>query len=332
MPSDSAMTVTHPRTEAAPVVRRIALLCALAALSALAFLTLGVPKGALEFALKFRAEKLVGLILVAFAIAASTQLFHTATRNRILTPAIMGFDALYLMIQTSLVYGLGAIATLSIPIIPKFFFEVVAMMSFSTGLFLWLFTTRGRDLHLLILVGIIFGTLFRSLSGFVARMIDPNEFVVVQSSMFASFNTIDSSLLGIGVFLCAICVPVLWIMRHQFDILALGRETAINLGLHYRRVMFISFALIGLLVSVSTALVGPVTFFGLLVTHLAYLILPGARFAPTMFASLLIAIITLVGGQAIYEHVLNLKGTLSVVIELAGGLVFLFLLLRGVKK
>ncbi|MBW6416318.1 iron chelate uptake ABC transporter family permease subunit [Celeribacter sp. PS-C1] len=331
MPSDSAAFLPFP-AQRRMQVKPLVLLALLAVIAVGLFLTLGVPAGAWEFALSFRAGKLAGLILVAFAIATSTQLFHAATRNQILTPSIMGFDALYLMIQTSLVFGMGAMATLDIDPVVKFTAEVLVMMGFSTALFLWLFTARSRDLHLLVLVGIIFGTLFRSLSNFISRMIDPNEFVVVQGAMFARFNAVNIDLLWISIGLTALTLPVLWHMRHQFDVLALGRETAIGLGLRYRRVMFAAFGMIGLLVSVSTALVGPVTFFGLLVVHLAYRILPGARFAPTLLASSLIAIITLVGGQAIYEHVLGLQGTLSVVIDALGGITFLYLLLKGVRR
>ncbi len=333
MPSDSALphsTVFKPRLS--QQTKRLTMLALLAILAIVLFLTLGVPSGAWEFALSFRAGKLAGLILVAFAIATSTQLFHAATRNQILTPAIMGFDALYMMIQTLLVFGLGSMAMLDIDPMTKFAAETFVMMAFSTGLFLWLFTAKSRDLHLLVLVGIIFGTLFRSLSNFIARMIDPNEFVVVQGAMFARFNSVNTDLLWVAIALTALTLPVLWHMRHQFDVLALGRETAIGLGLHYRRVMLVAFAMIGLLVSVSTALVGPVTFFGLLVVHLAYRLLPGARFAPTLLASSLVAIVTLVGGQAIYEHVLGLQGTLSVVIDALGGITFLYLLLKGVRR
>ena len=163
MPSDSVAPVALLQIELDPkrkIPSRLLILGALALLASVLFLTLGVPAGAWDFAVSFRAGKLAALVLVAFAIATSTQLFHVTTRNQILTPAIMGFDALYLMLQTGLVFFLGAMATQDIDPVVKFSLEVVTMMVFSTGLFLWLFTARARDLHLLVLVGIIFGTLF----------------------------------------------------------------------------------------------------------------------------------------------------------------------------
>lgn len=332
MSHDSMPLTLHLPPRLSVTQKRLMCLAVLAGIAVVMFMTLGVPAGAWGFALSFRIGKLVALALVAFAIAASTQLFHVATRNQILTPSIMGFDSLYMMIQSGLVFGLGASTTLGLDPVLKFSAEVAAMMVFSTGLFLWLFSARAQDLHLLVLVGIIFGALFRSLSTFISRMIDPNDFVVIQGAMFARFNAVNIELLWISLTLCAATLPVLWSLRHQLDVLALGRDVAINLGLRYRRVMFITFAIIGLYVSVSTALVGPVTFFGLLVTHLAYRLLPNARFGPLLFANTLIALITLVGGQAIFEHVLEFQGSLSIVIDLLGGVMFLFLLFKGARR
>ncbi|MDY6859855.1 MAG: iron chelate uptake ABC transporter family permease subunit [Pseudomonadota bacterium] len=293
------------------------------------FLLLGVPAGAWEFALAFRGFKLLALVLVAYAVSTSTILFHTVTRNQILTPSIMGFDALYLLIQTLLVFLLGGWGMLQLDGIGKFGAEVACMMLFSTMLFLWLFNRNSRNLHLMILVGIIFGILFRSLAGFAARLIDPNDFVVVQGAQFATFNAVNTDLLWISLALCGGTMPLVWRLRHALDVLTLGRDPAINLGLPYHGLVLAVLAIVALLVSVSTALVGPVSFFGLLVAHLAYMTMPRGGHGATLIAGALIAMLVLIGGQAVFEHVLGLKSALSIVIDFIGGLVFLFLLLRG---
>ena len=59
-------------------------------------MTLGA-NGQWDFVLPFRGGKLAVMLLVAYAVAVSSVLFQTVTHNRILTPAIMGFDALYLL-------------------------------------------------------------------------------------------------------------------------------------------------------------------------------------------------------------------------------------------
>ncbi len=306
----------------------LAVVATVAALSIIAFMTLGV-KGNWGFALPFRATKVAAMILVAYTIAVSTILFQTATANRILTPSIMGFDALYALIQTCFVFFIGS-ARLS-QINPQFLFvfEVAAMVLFSGLLYRKLFSGSLGSLHLMMLAGIVFGILFRSLSGFLQRIIDPNEFVVLQDRLFANFNTIDQNLLMIAAAIVAIVTLVGWRLLRSLDVLALGREPAINLGINHARIVTVILALVAILVSVSTALVGPVTFFGLLVASLAYQIVPSHRHLFILPAAVLLGVICLVGGQVILERMFAFDTALSIIIEFAGGLVFIFLLVRG---
>lgn len=291
------------------------------------FMTWGA-RGNWSFVLPFRGAKLAAMLLVGTAIAVSTVLFQTITNNRILTPSIMGFDALYGLIQTTLVFTLGAARVSTLDPRLMFVAECGIMILFSCLLYRWLFSGAMRSLHLLMLVGIIFGVLFRSLSGFLQRIIDPNEFIVLQDRLFASFNTVDAGLLGISALLVALALLLVFRLFSTFDVLALGRETAIGLGVDHRRVTTTILVVIAVLVSVSTALVGPVTFFGLLVASLAHRLMPVDRHRWILPAAALLAIIALVGGQLILERLLALDTALGVVIEFVGGLFFLFLLLR----
>lgn len=294
-------------------------------------MTLGA-RGSWSFVLPFRGTKVLGLVLVGTAVAISTVLFQTITANRILTPAIMGFDALYALIQTGLVFGFGSAVTSALD--PRLLFggEVAAMVVLSALLYRWLFSGRLGSLYLLVLVGIVFGTLFRSVSGLLQRLIDPNEFVVLQDRLFASFNRIEPSLLLVSlVVLCAVIAFVA--RRHaRLDVLGLGRASAIGLGIDHQREATLMLMVVSILVSVSTALVGPVTFFGLLVAHLAYLTTGSHRHAVLLPAASMFAILALLLGQMALERLFGFDTALSIVIEFVGGLVFLVLLVRGLRQ
>lgn len=315
--------------------RRVALVfgaLALAAVVAVAlFMTLGA-RGNWDFVLPFRGVKLAGLVLVATAIATSTVMFQTITGNRILTPTIMGFDALYMLIQTGLVFFLGAVRASALDPRLMFVVETGLMIVFAGLLYRWLFTATVRSLHLLLLVGIVFGVFFRSVSGFLQRIIDPTEFLILQDRLFASFNGIDRTLLLLAFVVVAGCCLAAWRMLPVLDVLALGREQAIALGIDHRRMVAATLVLVTLLVAVSTALVGPVAFFGLLVANLAYLVMPTARHAVLLPAAVLIAVIFLVGGQVVLERVFAFDTALSVVIEFVGGIVFILLVVRGAAR
>ena len=306
----------------------LALLGALAALSIVLFMTVNA-RGSWDFVLGFRGRKVWGMVLVAYAIAVSTVLFQTITGNRILTPAVMGFDALYQLIQTALVFLFGGFAFATLAPQLRFFVDAGAMVVLSTLLFRWLFSGQSRNLYLLVLAGIVFGVLFRSLSGLMQRLINPNDFAVLQDAMFASFSGIAPDLLVVATVTMAGATLLALPLLPRLDVLLLGREPAISLGVDHQRTVSLVLAVVAVLVSISTALVGPVLFFGLLVANLAYLIMPGFRHLHVLPAAVLLAVIALVGGQAVLEHVFGYDTALAIIIEFAGGLAFLFILLRG---
>lgn len=313
-----------------PVVRPlVAASCALA-LVCLCFLTIGA-RGDWGFVLAFRGEKLVALLVVATAVAWSTIVFQTVTGNRILTPSIMGFDALYVLIQTSLVFALGGVGFAALGQRLQFGIETALMLGAALTLFAILLR-RSDDLGRLVLTGIVVGILFRSLSSLLNRLIDPSEFAVVQAASFARFNAVNGDILWIAGIATTICVAVL--ARHcaRLDVIALGRETAIGLGVDHDREARRLMGLVAILVSVSTALVGPVVFFGLLVSALAHAFAGTWRHAVLLPLSALVSAIILVGSQTVFERVLSLETSVAVVIEGLGGLVFLGLVLKGASR
>lgn len=307
------------------------ILGALAIISIACFMTLGA-KGSWSFILPFRGRKLLALCLVAYSVAISTVLFQTVTNNRILTPSIMGFDALYVLIQTAIVFflGVGALGTLNPQ--AQFGVEVLVMVAFSGLLFRWLFLGEERSLTLLVLVGIVFGILFRSLSQFMQRLLDPNAFSVLQDTLFASFATVDTSLLLVATLIVMVVTVIAIRMLHTYDVLSLGRAHAINLGLDYKRTVIVILMLIAVLVAVSTALVGPITFFGLLVASLAHGLVGTSRHKYVLPAAALLAITFLVGGQTLLERVFSFDTALSIIIEFLGGIVFIYLILRRTAR
>ncbi|MFY0617492.1 iron chelate uptake ABC transporter family permease subunit [Shimia sp.] len=307
---------------------RSTLICAmLLALSCVLFMTLGA-KGNWDFVLWFRGRKLAALLIVGAAVSTATVLFQTISRNHILTPSIMGFDALYTLIVALAVFSLGAAGFNHIPSEFVFFVHIALLIGAALILFGTLLGQHRTDLMRMVLTGIIVGVLFRSLSSFIYRMIDPSEFATIQVSSYARFNYIDLNLLWISAGLTFVTLSLSWQMRRQLDVLGLGFEMATNLGEPVARRQKQALILVAILVAVSTALVGPVAFLGLLVVSIARLITPNETHAVLIPLSAMIAGIVLVAGQTILERVLGLSTPLAVVIDFVGGFVFLTLLLR----
>lgn len=312
-------------------VKRLSLLALLLALAMIAYMTIG-SRGNWDFVLAFRGAKLLAIIAVGVAVSTSTLLFQTIAQNRILTPSIMGFDALYVLIITLMVFFVGGQGMLSLGPYGLFTLNTLLLLLAAFLLFGTLIFEHGRDLTRMILTGVILGTLFRSLTSFATRMIDPNEYAHIQIASYASFNSFDMELLYIGIAIIIACLVFVWTIRHRLDVISLGYDVAINLGENVRAVQLLALAVIAILVSVSTALVGPVAFLGLLVVSIAHLVTPSPYHSTLLLSSALISCLILVGGQTLMERVLQMSTPLAVIIDFVGGLVFLLLLLQRLKK
>ncbi|MEZ9408269.1 iron chelate uptake ABC transporter family permease subunit [Vibrio lentus] len=281
-----------------------------------------------EFFLSLRLPKLLSIVLAAVAISASSLVFQTITNNRILTPSILGFDSLYMLVQTVLLFVFGGTSFWVIDAIANFSLSVTVMILFSFALFHFYFKSKRNNVFTLLLIGIVFGSVFSSLANFLAMLIDPNEFAVLQNVMFASFNNVKGELVYLSLIPLGLSLLGLWLLAPKLDVLWLGVDNATSLGVNTKRLTQITLVIVSVMVAVSTALVGPVLFFGLITVSLARQIFKSYQHRVLIIASSLLAVVLLVSGQWFIEKVMAFETTVSVIINLVGGLYFMFLLLR----
>jgi iron complex transport system permease protein len=285
-------------------------------------------RGPVLFILELRITKLLALLLVGAATGVATVLFQTVANNRLLTPGLVGFDALFVFLQTLLILTLGGVGYAQLPKGFGFVIETLVLLIAALALFQTLLRRSADDMMKMVLTGIILGTLLRGLAEMGQRLLDPSEFAMVQQTMFASFGAVDpgrltlSGIVFVGVFAAALR------LSPALDVAALGRQRARSLGLGYDRLIRQALGMLSVLIAVSTALVGPITFLGLLAASLAREVIPDHRHLIILPASALLGALILVTGQVLFERLLGLQSTLAVVVELFGGAAFLFLILR----
>ncbi len=311
--------------------RKIILLGIISIIVILLFIFIGVNKNNLSYVVPKRSLKVLTIGLTAGAIAFSSMIFQTITNNRILTPSVLGLDSLYMFIQTFVVFIFGSKNITVMNRNVNFIISVSVMVLFSMGLYKLLFKKEEKGVFFLLLTGLIFGTLFQSLSDFMQMVIDPNEFLIIQDKMFASFNNINTDILLISIIGILLIIAYAYDYFKVLDVLLLGKEQAINLGVPYNKVVKRMLIVISILVSISTALVGPITFLGLLAVNLTYEYIRTYKHKYLIITSVFISIIALVGGQFIVERLLNFGTPLSVIINFTGGIYFIHLLLKESK-
>jgi iron complex transport system permease protein len=288
--------------------------------------------GSFDYALPKRAIKVLAMVLTGVTIAYATVVFQTITHNRILTPSIMGLDSLYLLLQTLIIFFLGSGHMIIVNKQLNFLVSVAVMIVFALILYKLLFKKGGQQVYFLLLVGIIVGTFFSSISTFFQVLIDPNEFQIVQDRMFASFNNINSDLVWLAIVVVILVMIYAWRYLKYLDVLSLGREMAINLGVPYDKIVKQMLIIVAIFISISTALVGPITFFGLIVANLSYQFFKTYKHRTLISGAVVMSVIALVGGQWVVERVFTFSTTLSVIINFIGGVYFIYLLLKERKS
>lgn len=312
--------------------RIILILSILAIISIVLYLFYDINPEIIEFALSLRIPKLFAMMLAAICISISTYVFQTIVSNYLITPSLLGMNSLYLLVQTSIVFILGSGHYLFTNQYISFVLVLTIMSIISIFLYSYLFKKTDYNIVYILLIGTVISTLFSSMQQSMIRVMDPNEYDSLLNSLVASFSNIKSDLIVIGYILVAL---LLIFFRKDFknlDVMSLGKNISINLGVDYDRVSQRLLLVVSILIAISTALVGPVTFLGLIVVSISRNILNSYRYNILMTGSPLLGVVMLLFSQLIIEHIFTYSIPVSVFINIFGGLYFLYLLIKDKGK
>ena len=307
-------------------IRRSALLLCVCLLIAAAYVLIGLNAQNMGYHLPRRLHIILAMAIISLALSWSAASFQTITENHILTPSLIGLDSLYLLIQTSVVYFFGARRLTAMNNVGDFLLTVAIMVAAASLLNVFMFKGRKGNIHFLVLIGLVAGQLFRAMASFMQLRIDPDEFSVAQGKMFASFNNLNLSLTGVTMIAVGIAFALSFFDLHRLDVLTLGRDQAISLGVSHTRVVRRQLFAIAVMVSVATVLGGPVTFLSVLSVNAARSLFHTHKHFWVAVGSTLFSLACLLAGQFMVERVLNFNVPSNVIINLAGG-VYLFILL-----
>lgn len=275
-----------------------------------------------------RLDSLGVIAIVALCHSFATVSFHTVTGNRIITPSIMGFEALYTAVQTGAVYALGAAGIGVVTGTGPFLMQAALMVVLATLLYSWLLSRPYGSIHLMLLVGVVLGGGLAAMSTFMQRLLDPNTFDVLSARLFGNISNARSEYVVIAAPIVAVVCLVLWLRSRRMNVLALGSDAAVNLGLRHRRELMVTLLLVSVLMAMTTALVGPMTFLGFLVATLAYSMVETHDHRLVLPVAALGAYAVLTGAYFVLRHVFYAGGAVTVIIELVGGITFLIVVMR----
>ena len=310
--------------------RKLLILAAIVLLCAAGYMLVGVnfsnPK-LFAYAMKIRTPKLVVMLITAFSIGGASLVFQSIINNTIVTPCLLGMNSLYTLIHTTVVFCVGSGSVLAANANAAFAIDLVLMGITATLIYSYLFKKTKHNVLYVLLVGTVLTSFFSSVQSTMTRVMDPNEYDTLLTTLVASFSNVNAEII---LFALAVLAAVIFLLRRELallDVLTLGKEQAINLGVDYDRCIRRLLLGVTLAIAVATAMVGPISFLGLIIANLARQLLRTYRHTQLILGSALFGMIVLVGGQIIVEHVFTYAVPISVFITVGGGLYFLYLLL-----
>lgn len=277
---------------------------------------------------RLRAHALIAILLVGWCQGLATIAFQTIAGNRILTPSIMGFESLYRLIQTSVVFLFGAAGLAWIPAPLEYLVQAGLMVGFAALLFGSLLFTGRTDLHRTLLIGIVIGTGLGAGAAYLQRLLTPTEFDLLSARLIGNISNADPTSLLLAAPLALAAGIWLIKMSPNLDVLTLGPHIATGLGIEVRSVRMRALLLIAVLMAVSTSLVGPMSFLGFLIALATYEISGTHAHSRILPLGAIIGVVLLGGSYFILRHVFYAQGSVGVIIEAVGGTAFILHILR----
>ncbi|MEE0510648.1 MAG: iron chelate uptake ABC transporter family permease subunit [Peptococcaceae bacterium] len=306
---------------------KLAVLLALASVACVLYLLVDVDPAYYAYAFKLRVPKLVVMLIAAAAIGAASLVFQSIINNTIVTPCLLGMNSLYTLIHTAVYFVAGSSSIFAINANAAFAVDLVLMGFLSLVIYGYLFKKTNYNVLYVLLIGTVLTSFFGSIQSTLVRVMDPNEYDTLLATLVASFSNVNAEIIG---FALAILAAIVFVLRKDLallDVLTLGKAQAINLGVDYDRSVRRLLLGVTLTIAVATAMVGPISFMGLIIANLSRQFLRTYRHGQLIAGSALFGMIILVFGQMIVEQVYAYAVPISVFITVGGGVYFLYLLL-----
>lgn len=280
-----------------------------------------------KYILGLRLPTMICMVIASISIGVATLIFQSIVNNRIVTPALLGMNSIYSFLHTAAVFVLGTGSQFFLNANLAFAVDLVTMGVVATLIYWYLFKKTGHNILYIMLIGTVLSSLFGSLQSSMIRVMDPNEYDALLSSLVADFNNVNGEIIMFAIIMLGVIAFVLRKELQLLDVITMGRNQAINLGVDYDKVIRKLLFGVVLCMSVATATIGPVSFLGLIVANMSRQVLKTYKHSHLMAGASLMGMLALIGGQMIAQHIFHFTVPVSTFVTIAGGIYFLYLLL-----
>ena len=271
---------------------------------------------------RIRLPRVLAAAFVGAALSAAGATYQTLFRNPLVSPDILGVSA---GASLGAVFGI----LIGLPVI------TIQLLAFSGGLGTVFVVValaqalRGAgDLLVLVLAGIVVGALAGAAIALVKVLADPyDQLPAITFWLLGSLTGVKSTDLWMVAAVVTVGLVPMLLYRWQIGLLALGDDEARALGVETGRVRAIAILAATLVTASVVAISGIIGWVGLMVPHMARLLV-GARFDRTLPASILLGAAFLVGVDTLGRSAARVEIPLGVLTATIGGPIFVAILFR----
>ena len=270
---------------------------------------------------------IIGMAAAGGIIALVSLAFQTITQSRILTPSMIGFDAVFIGTQTVLVFAFGSFTPFFTDPIRNFLVTAAVMVVISLAMFGAILRHSRNNIIFLLMFGLVLSGIITNGARYLQTLMSFYDFYQVQAATAVTVMNMNTAVIHIAwPIILVVAALLLW--RHKtYDVMSLGPDQARSLGVSYAWEMNYTLVLIAVGMSVATAMIGSLAFLGLLVVNAARELTKTHRHLPLFVCSAAVAVVTLVLGSAT-EQLLQGSVPLTTIINLVGCAYVFYLILK----
>ena len=280
-----------------------------------------------RYILSLRIPTLVVMVIASFAIGSASLIFQSIINNRIVTPCLLGMNAMYTLVHTAVIFVVGSGSILATNANLSFTVDLIVMSVVATFIYSFMFEKTGNNVLYVLLIGTVLSSFFGSIQSTMIRVMDPNEYDALLTTLVADFNNVNVEVIYFSLILLIALTIFLWKDLKLLDVITLGKAQAINLGVDYDRTVRRLLLGVVLCIAVATAMVGPISFLGLIIANLARQLLKTHKHNHLILGSALMGMLAIIAGQFVSQHIFSYAVPISTFITIGGGIYFLYLLL-----
>lgn len=280
-----------------------------------------------QYVLSLRIPTLVVMLIASFAIGSASIIFQSIINNRIVTPCLLGMNSMYTLVHTAVVFVVGSGSVIATNSNLSFAVDLIVMSVAATFVYSYMFQKTGNNVLYVLLIGTVLSSFFGSIQSTMIRVMDPNEYDTLLTTLVADFNNVNVEVIGFSLTLLVLLVIFLWKDLKLLDVITLGKDQAINLGVDYDRTVRKLLLGVVLCIAIATAMVGPISFLGLIIANLARQLLKTHKHSHLIIGSALMGMLAIIAGQIVSQHIFSYAVPISTFITIGGGIYFLYLLL-----